>query len=78
MLVESGDIVHEEVISTEPIGQSPLVNIAIDRLFDDHDLESSEQQLKFLYQQIARKLKKQINNNNSFHGRNKLNKQGPL
>tara|TARA_B100000686_G_C16796568_1_gene982800 strand:+ start:718 stop:4206 length:3489 start_codon:yes stop_codon:yes gene_type:complete len=57
ILVESGDIVHEEVISTEPIGQSPLVNIAIDRLFDDHDLESSEQQLKFLYQQIARKLK---------------------
>jgi len=58
ILVESGDIVlGEEVIPAESIGQSSFANVDIDALFDEHEIESNEQQLRFLYQQIARRLK---------------------
>jgi hypothetical protein len=62
ILVESGDVVlGEEVIPAELIGQGPPANAAIDRLFDDLEMNSDEKQLKFLYQQIARRLKPTAN-----------------
>jgi len=57
ILVESGDtVLGEEVVPEEMTGQAPLFNNAIDSLFEEHGMESSEQQLRFLYQQIAHRL----------------------
>jgi hypothetical protein len=58
ILVESGDTVLEEKhLPAEPKGQLPQIHSAIDRLFEDNAMDSNEQQLEFLYQQIARRLK---------------------
>ena len=57
VIVESGDdVLGDEIVSTQSVGQASLANAAIDRLFEDHDMADSEKQLNFLYQQIARKL----------------------
>jgi hypothetical protein len=58
ILVESGDMVlGEEILPAEPNGQLTQIHSAIDRLFEDNAMVSNEQQLRFLYQQIARRLK---------------------
>jgi hypothetical protein len=57
ILVESGDdVLGEEIVSTDKIGQTSLASAAIDRLFDDHDINNDDKQLSFLYEQIARRL----------------------
>jgi hypothetical protein len=58
ILVESGDtVLGEEVLPAESNGQLPQIHTAIDRLFADNGMDSDEQKLRFLYQQIARRLK---------------------
>ncbi len=58
ILVESGDtVLGEEILQAESYGQLPQIHSQIDILFKENDMDSTEQQLRFLYQQIARRLK---------------------
>ena len=57
VLIESGDkVLSEEVIRPDADAQRGLENLTLHKLFLEYGMESDDQQLRFLYQQIAKRL----------------------